>query len=197
MDGKCEPSPCGADPPEKSIGFEGTTVLSPEGQVQLNKWYGKQKQKWLLCYKGSKDGFSAGQFHGKCDAYGTTVSVFRTTTATVFGGYVDASWAGNPAYKGSSSAWLFQLDKAAKMPASCNQQYAMYTANTYGPTFGGGHDLTIDSTMKKGTSNLGHSYQCPASPQPCSFGNDACKSYLAGSSNAWTLDEVEVFYPVP
>jgi hypothetical protein len=46
---------------------------------------------WQLCYRGSDDGWRAGDFHRKCDDVGPTVILVKCGT-NVFGGYTDQSW---------------------------------------------------------------------------------------------------------
>ncbi|MBM4342147.1 MAG: SMP-30/gluconolactonase/LRE family protein [Deltaproteobacteria bacterium] len=196
--GKCAPSPCGADPPSVCMPFAGATLLGFTQQQQLNTWYGKAGQKWQLCYKATKDGFSSKVFHTLCDAAPMSMVVMHSTSGLLFGGFAAKSWAGGGSYVASLENWLFQLNKGAKLPVQgCNSKFAMYVQASYGPTFGGGHDLHLDGGMKKGFSNLGHTYTCPATSMPCSPNVPECQGFLAGGYNDWTLDEVEVYYPVP
>lgn len=62
----------------------------------------------------------------------------------------------------------------------------IYCESSYGPTFGGNHDLYIATEAnanKSSYSNIGHTYQCPAN------GNS---SFLVGKRN-FSVNEVEVF----
>jgi len=68
-------------------------------------------------------------------------------------------------------------------------QYASYRISSYGPTFGGGHDINIKSNANSNTNsytNFGSSYSVPTGVQGKS-------TILAGSYN-FSPDEVEVFY---
>lgn len=38
------------------------------------------------------------------------------------------------------------------------KEYAICCTATYGPTYGGGHDLNIAANFQEGYSNLGHTY---------------------------------------
>lgn len=70
---------------------------------------------------------------------------------------------------------------------------AMYGNSGYGPTFGGGHDITIANSAGSNTnsySNLGHSYVQLAGYK---YGSSDAQNLLAGSYN-FKPHEVEVFY---
>ena len=65
--------------------------------------------------------------------------------------------------------------------------YGIYCNSSYGPTFGGGHDLKIGNDGNTNTdsySQLDHTYECPP--------HAANTTFLVGSKN-FTVDEVEVF----
>jgi len=74
-----------------------------------------------------------------------------------------------------------------KMPLKVGQeQYAMYCISGSGPTFGGGHDLSIPNAPNSNSSsvNLNHTYQCPT-------GQNA-NTFLTGNHN-FTVNEMEIF----
>lgn len=72
-------------------------------------------------------------------------------------------------------------------------QFAMYSAYSYGPIFGAGHDLHIGDHCHRNTtsfSHLGYTYKLPAG---YTFGTTEPRSLLAGSY--WfKVDEYEVFF---
>jgi hypothetical protein len=57
---------------------------------QLQKWLG-EKCKWNLCYRASRDGWSAQDFHRHCDNKGPTVVLVKANDC-IFGGYTDQNW---------------------------------------------------------------------------------------------------------
>jgi hypothetical protein len=59
---------------------------------QLQKWL-EEKCKWNLCYRASRDGWSAKAFHRHCDNKGPTVVLVKANNC-VFGGYTDQNWDG-------------------------------------------------------------------------------------------------------
>ena len=67
--------------------------------------------------------------------------------------------------------------------------YAIYRSSSYGPTFGGGHDIVIEDNANSNTNSytfFGNSYSIPS-------GIKDRKTILAGTYQ-FTPDEVEVFY---
>ena len=59
---------------------------------KLQKWLG-EKCKWNLCYRASRDGWSAQDFHKHCDNKGPTVVLVKANDC-IFGGYTDQNWEG-------------------------------------------------------------------------------------------------------
>ena len=72
-------------------------------------------------------------------------------------------------------------------------RHSIYFYSPYGPTFGGGHDISIKSYASSNSnsySNLGHTYSPPSG---YSYGSTFPRTFLAGTYK-FTPDEVEVFY---
>ena len=57
---------------------------------QLQNWLGK-KCNWNLCYRASRDGWRAQDFHRHCNNKGPTVVLVKVNDY-IFGGYTDQSW---------------------------------------------------------------------------------------------------------
>jgi len=61
-------------------------------------------------YVASRDGDRGIDFHEKCDGKGPTVTIIKSTTGYVFGGYTDVSWSCCTAdWHSSTTSFLFQL----------------------------------------------------------------------------------------
>jgi hypothetical protein len=121
--------------------------------------------------------------------------IIKTANNNIFGGYVEVSWSGGGSYKSDSNAFLFSLvnpsNNPLKMPISVTQ-YAIYAHPSYGPTFGGGHDLyTPDQPNSNniGLGGLGHSYKLP---NFLTYGSSQAGAFFDGASNA-RATEIEVF----
>ena len=105
-------------------------------------------------------------------------------------------------YGYDSNAFLFSLvNKPGWVPVklpqtgkhSSNRRYSIYDYRSYGPTFGGGHDIYISnyaSSNRNSYSNLGNTYSPPSG---YSYLSTFAETFLAGSKN-FTPDEVETFY---
>ena len=108
-------------------------------------------------------------------------------------------------YRYDSSAFLFSLvNKPGWAPVKILQRglyydhysYSIYDCSSYGPTFGGGHDIYVANyASSNGASytNLGHTYSAPSG---YSYGNSFSYTFLHGQSNTnnFTPDEIETFY---
>ena len=104
-------------------------------------------------------------------------------------------------YRYDSNVFLFSLvNKPGWVPVklpqtkdSSNRRYSIYGDRSYGPTFGGAHDIYISnyaSSRRNSYSNLGYTY---SPPKGYSYGSTFAQSFLAGSYK-FTPDEVETFY---
>jgi len=119
-------------------------------------------------YVATKDGDTAAQFHKLCDDQGATVVIVLTTTGTMFGGYSSHEWGGGTSWHTSKTNFLFRLRPVMMKYTvkSSRTNYAIYTNPSYGPTFGGGHDLYIaNKALSSGSSTKGgHTYNFPSNP---------------------------------
>ncbi|XP_062574794.1 uncharacterized protein LOC134236603, partial [Saccostrea cucullata] len=122
-------------------------ILQKEDTDQLLKWIGGRR-KFKLLYKITRDGCSAPTFHSKCDNRGMTVTVLYNNNDTVYGGFTSQNWDDSGEYVSDPKAFLFQLRYNGRR--SPNQflikpdkhTKAIYCHSKYGPTFGGGYDVT-------------------------------------------------------
>ena len=106
-------------------------------------------------------------------------------------------------YQYDSKAFLFSLVNKpgwapVKLPQTgkygSSRRHSLYSHSSYGPTFGGGHDIYLSnyaSSSGSSYSNLGYTYYNPTGGH--SNGNTFTRTFLAGSSR-FTPDEIETFY---
>jgi len=172
--------------------FKNSTILTNERSIQLNNLTEfSLNTTWSLIYQASRDGFSSSMFHAKCNSILGTLVVVRAGENQIFGGYTQADWSGY-SYKYDSNAFLFSLVNSynitVKMPV-IRPEYAIYTYDSSGPTFGAGHDFYINSNGSSGYSNLGQAYQLPSF---FTYGKLSAQSFLAGSYNFKPI-EIEVY----
>jgi hypothetical protein len=71
-----------------------SSILNKEIEFnkQLQNWLG-EKCGWSLCYRASRDGWNADDFHRHCDHKGPTVVLIKANNC-IFGGYTDKNWGG-------------------------------------------------------------------------------------------------------
>jgi hypothetical protein len=147
--------------------FPKSKLLKSNWQKTIHKWT-KQKKKWKLIFRASKENFSAYQFHQKCDNQGPTIVIAKSSNGNIYGGYNSLSWISNGNYTNSNDNFLFlcvgqKSDKIKKpIQFTCtNSSDSAYGESSYGPTFGGGHDLHICDNCNSNNSSydsLGNSY---------------------------------------
>jgi len=147
-----------------------------------------------LLYRGSRDGFNASAFHSKCDGKPKTLTVVKAMDSkNIFGGYFDGKWAQSGSYI-SSPSWLFSLvnryNKPVKLMPSTTSSNT-YVNGSYGPTWGGGHDLHINDRMQSANNYSSPSTYRTFAPGYASLGVNYDNSLLAGSSH-FKVEEIEV-----
>jgi hypothetical protein len=72
--------------------FVGGTLLTKDHQLELNRLYGNENQKWQLAYKATKDGFDPDICHECCDNQGPTLTIIQASEKYLFGGYTAVDW---------------------------------------------------------------------------------------------------------
>ena len=135
----------------------------------------------------------ASDFHAKCDDKDATITVIRSSDGFIFGGFADKSWTSSEEWCESDKAFLFSLKspsnevgptKMSIKPNVCSNAMTHYPS--YGPTFGGGHDLYIASDANRNShsqSYLGDTHELPPGQ---------INTFLVGSNN-FKVSEIEVF----
>jgi hypothetical protein len=184
---------------DKCTSMDSAILTSESEGNHIKTWLGEVNRlsEPELLYRGSRDGWNANHFHGKCNYKGATVTIVKTSDGYVFGGYNDQSWDGNNGnWKSSNEAFLFSLKchgglAPTKMKIKSGQNHsAVYDCPSRGPTFGQGHDLRVgpsNSTLKEGYTNLNSTYKLPAS---------ASNTFLTGKHGRnykFEVAELEVF----
>ena len=149
-------------------------------------------QKFELLYRGSLHGFSASDFHSKCDNNPKTLTIIKDTSGNIFGGYTEATWDGD-GYKSDKNAFIFSLVNKQRMPVKLNVtngNCAIYCNMRYGPTFGVGHDICIRDKMTANFSysSFGFSYKV----ENYLGGSEKAKCFLADGGHNFTVEEIEV-----
>jgi hypothetical protein len=147
------------------------------------------EDKELICvYKGSRDDWSATQFHQCVDEKGSALVVALTRSGQLFGGFNPLGWRSSDDYYNSNAAFLWYARGAksvVRCPILAGGNAAIYDYGTSGPVFGS--DLVIGDkqaqvmggfagpdamdtsasagNLKKGRCSIGSTYQAD-SPFP-------------------------------
>ena len=104
----------------------------------------------------------------------------------------------NNQYQSSTSNFIFSFrnnDNLSPFKSNVyqNRDKAIYTHTSYGPTFGGGHDIYIPYNSKTSSSQaryFGHTYLPPSG---YSYSSSNTRRLLAGSQT-FRPSEIEVYY---
>jgi hypothetical protein len=146
----------------------GSDLLTPPDVVQLQTWLGEGRMTLTKVFAAAPgDGKTSANFHAAVDGIGRTFTVIELPAQGAFGrkvigGYNPQSWNSSQNYNYTysdteRSAFLFNLttgllqrQKLNSNPSGSNGVYQTYNSGSYGPTFGGGHDLYMDSSLRSG-----------------------------------------------
>ena len=150
-----------------------------------------------LQYRATRDGFSAQDFHNKCDGIENTFTVVKSEYGNIFGGFTEKAWDSSDKYYADPKAFIFSLVNKENKPfkVNCtNGADAIGCSSSYGPSFGDsttGHDILIYSDSNansRSLCNFGSSYKHADYP----YNKKRTNAILGGSYYFKTL-EIEVF----
>ena len=157
-------------------------------------------ENWTLLYKGSRDGFKASDFHSRCDKKSKTLTIIKSTSGNIFGGYANQEWSSSFVYRepfqfeSQPNAFLFSLvnkdNKHLIFNKSSGYISSIQCKSGYGPHFGL-NDLVISDNANLNTdsySDLGSAYTHPDYPK-CT---EKAQCILAGSFK-FKVSEIEVY----
>jgi hypothetical protein len=150
-------------------------------------------KRFTLLWRGSRDGFSASEFHLRCCGRANTLTIIEDTKGNIFGGFTPLKWESSGSNKCDDSlkSFLFTLKNPHNIPAKRFQlkadqkNRAIYCGSDRGPTFDGMwiYD-NCNSNTRSNTDSFGEVYTNDT-------GRDG-KTFFAGSMN-FTVKEIEVF----
>lgn len=171
----------------------GSSLIGGADVNQLESWLGQGDLTLSRIYAKSAGDTSA-DFHAAADSQGATftlVEIINNGVSRIVGGYNPLSWNSSSTYNftntaAEQTAFLFNLTDALLYEQFGPRQ--TYNHPSYGPTFGGGHDLYINSALSGGYANIGHTYG-----DESLFRDAAYRNAFTGSYNAWSIGGLEVF----
>ena len=151
-----------------------------------------------ILFVATENQFKSATFHKLCDKHKNTLTIIKSDSGKVFGGFTPLAWQSDSNYVNDEAkeSFLFSVTNKTKHPLFQNIIYAIYNNPSYGPTFGGGHDIYIstDCNMNSNSySNFGYCYKAIDTTQ---YGTQSAQSYLAGAYN-FKVVEYEVYEITP
>jgi hypothetical protein len=145
-----------------------------------------------LLWRGSRDGFRARDFHGRCDRRANTLTLILDTRGNVFGGFTPLEWESEWKLKCDDSlkSFLFTLKNPHNIPArkfalmAEKKHLTICCESSLGPQFGGMWVSDNCNTNTDSCTCLGNAYTNDT-------GLDR-KTVFTGSFN-FQVREIEVF----
>jgi hypothetical protein len=163
-----------------------------------------RKNQISLLWRGSRDGFGASEFHGRCDGHADTLTVILDTKGNVFGGFTPVEWESR-VWNGkqfdksntlkadeSQKSFVFSLKnpcnfRAKKFVLNTQEKYRAISCDSkWGPFFSGGFGVSdnCNTNMESRSGMFGLCYV-----------NDTGltgQTFLTGWKN-FQVREIEVF----
>jgi hypothetical protein len=154
--------------------FSGSLIISDFPTI-FAEFRGKHFQ---LLWRGSRDGFSVSDFHGRCDGHANTLTVILDRKGNIFGGFTPVEWESRKwdgKYEDEGNCWkaddsrksfLFTLKNPHNIGArrfeltTEKKDSALWCCSTSGPIFGNGiavynHcNARTDNWTSAGTTSL-------------------------------------------
>jgi hypothetical protein len=158
----------------------------------FNEFRGKR---FVLLWRGSRDGFGARGLHGRCDGQANTLILIFDMDGNVFGCLMPLKWDSSDKYKCDDSlqSFLYTLKNPQNIPGenfTLNaklKQYAILCHPSDGPLFAGRADIHMSDNCDTNT----HSYTSVGMADTDDTGLDD-EIVLMGSKN-FQVREIQVF----
>jgi hypothetical protein len=152
-----------------------------------------REKHFSLLWRGSRDGFGAGDFHRHCDGYANTLTVILDTKGNIFGGFTPVEWESAVKNKADSSlrSFLFTIRNPHGLTArrfALKNEYkdgAILCGPTTGPHF---IDLAVYDNCNENNDNSAYAFGVR-------YVNNTGRSgmkFFAGS-HYFRVKEIEVF----
>jgi hypothetical protein len=154
------------------------------------EFHGKRS---TLLWRGSRHGFDAGDFHGRCDGHANTLTLIEDTAGNIFGGFTPVEWESGWKRKADPSvkSFLFSLKNPHDFPArkfvlkAEKKDKAIYCYYSGGPNF---WDIGVKDNCNANTDSWTYHFGRSYANDTGLFGN----TFLTRSGN-FTVREIEVF----
>ena len=141
-------------------------IVTPEDfvtvQIGIKEKLNKKIKGAKLLYRASRDGDST-QFHSKCDGIENTVTFVKSKNGRKFGGFANKAFNTSNNWISDPNCFVFSLLYKECYYYNNKTGYMIYGSSSYGPAWGGGHDLYLASGCLNNTTSCTnqHSYDFP------------------------------------
>ena len=114
-----------------------TQILSTTEQFDLLNFIGFRDKIFRLAYRASRDGWRGYDFHDHCNFIPNTLTIVKTTTGYILGGFVELWWSSRDEYASDKQSFLFSFTNTIGTPFLMKMQRsdgyeAIYTGQSYG-----------------------------------------------------------------
>jgi archaellum component FlaC len=154
-----------------------------------------------LLWRGSRDGFTANEFHRRCDGRANTLTLILDTDGNVFGGFMPVKWESTAPgesyghYKGDDSlrSFLFTLRNPHGVPSrkfalkADEKHQAIFCASNEGPHFGS-NDMFVNANCNTNRNSFTQLAGCV-----CKYESDTAFEHFFTGAQEFTVKEIEVF----
>jgi hypothetical protein len=157
-----------------------------------------------LLWRGSRDGFTAQEFHLRCDGRANTLTLIEDTNGNIFGGFTPVKWETDKYghWKGDDSlrSFLFTLRNPHGVPPRKfalkeeKKQYAIYCFSSHCAVFGCAGDYGCDFLVwdncnknRNSCTRIGTNWSYRV------YANDTAFKYFLTGAEKFTVKEMEVF----
>ena len=80
-------------------------------------------REWKLLYRATENGFSASDFHSKCDGLPNTFTAVKAANGDIFGGFTSRAWSSNSGWIYNTTGFVFSLINNEEEIFDCNESY--------------------------------------------------------------------------
>jgi hypothetical protein len=152
-----------------------------------------------MLWRGSRDGFTAQEFHLRCDGRANTLTIIADTKRDIFGAFMPVKWE-SPAsgkHKGDDSllSFLFTLRNPHGVPPRKfalkeeKKHFANYCDSAYCAVFGE-TDIYVSNNCN---ANRGSCTRIGTRWSDYAYANDTAFEYFLTGAATFTVKEIEVF----
>jgi hypothetical protein len=179
------PAPSAVALPAAPAGFASLIVADfPE----LFEDFGRKR--FTLLWRGSRDGFGARGFHGRCNCHAPTLTLIEDTEGNIFGGFMPVKWESQKhGIPTSWRLWYYKAGPSLKTFIFTLKNPHNYSARTFA--------LKIENRAIECDYSWGPFFRDNCVPDNCNAKARSCTSLGRSYTNDSALDEETFFTGSP